>query len=220
MRFSFSLTLLLASTALAHPSPKKANKNAQANANANATAQCDPKNVAKLVGGIQANLNIQAQELKGVLALQKLVNANANAANGTAPPPPAAAAAAPPAYGAPADPAAAAAPPKDPNAAQQQQQQGQQNQQFAQEQAAVLSIQQAGVDFRKQNQELAKKLNSPAQDGLAIVAKAQLQEISQVQALTGDPAKDDAVLKMLVQEVQDGTKQNEKNLKAAESQCA
>lgn len=87
-------------------------------------------------------------------------------------------------------------------------------------QQSVLAIQQQGIALRANNQQLASAIKSPASDGLAIVAKAQVQEMTQVQGLKGTKA-DVATLKTLVTEVQDGTKQNQKNLAAAKSQkCA
>lgn len=50
------------------------------------------------------------------------------------------------------------------------------------------------------------------------MAKAQVTEKEQVTGLTGSK-KDKETLKTLVKEVQDGTKQNEQNLKAAQGQC-
>ncbi|EOA92306.1 uncharacterized protein SETTUDRAFT_86794 [Exserohilum turcica Et28A] len=91
---------------------------------------------------------------------------------------------------------------------------------FVAQQKAVLDIQSKGIAIRAKNQELAKQLNSPAIDGLATVAKAQVQEKDQVSGLKGTAA-DMKTLATLVQEVEDGTKQNEKNLAAAKSQkCA
>jgi hypothetical protein len=91
---------------------------------------------------------------------------------------------------------------------------------FQMTQKSVLGIQQKGIKIRSNNQKLAKEINSPAADGLAIVATAQVKEMSQVMGLN-NTAADAATLKQLVQEVQDGTKQNEKNLAAAKSQkCA
>ncbi|PZD36435.1 hypothetical protein A1F97_08312 [Pyrenophora tritici-repentis] len=112
-----------------------------------------------------ANLNIQAQELKGIQCLQK--------EEGTAG--------------------------------------------FKAEQASVLKIQQKGIEIRANNQKLAKEINSPAAAGLDIVAGAQVKEMMQVMSLNGTAKADDATLKMLVQEVEDGTKQNEKNLAEAKS---
>jgi hypothetical protein len=88
-------------------------------------------------------------------------------------------------------------------------------------QTSVLAIQQRGVDIRANNQKLAKEINSPAADGLAIVAGAQTKEIDQVKSLKGNAAADGETIKMLVQEVMDGTMQNQKNLQAAKGQaCA
>jgi hypothetical protein len=87
-------------------------------------------------------------------------------------------------------------------------------------QGSVLAIQQRGIDIRANNQKLAKEINSPAADGLAIVAGAQTKEIDQVRSLKGTSA-DAKTLGMLVTEVMDGTKQNQKNLAAAKGQtCA
>jgi hypothetical protein len=91
---------------------------------------------------------------------------------------------------------------------------------FQKTQKSVLGIQQKGIEIRSNNQKLAKEINSPAADGLAIVATAQVKEMTQVMGLN-NTAADVGTLKQLVQEVQDGTKQNEKNLAAAKSQkCA
>jgi hypothetical protein len=88
-------------------------------------------------------------------------------------------------------------------------------------QTSVLAIQQRGVDIRANNQKLAKEINSLAADGLAIVAGAQTKEIDQVKSLKGNAAADGETIKMLVQEVMDGTMQNQKNLQAAKGQaCA
>lgn len=83
----------------------------------------------------------------------------------------------------------------------------------------VLAIQQKGIDIRAQNQKLASSINNPSAKGLAVVAMAQTMEVEQVKTLTGSGAKDAATLKMLVTEVEGGTKQNMMNLQAAESQC-
>lgn len=91
-------------------------------------------------------------------------------------------------------------------------------QDFKNIQKAVLNIQQQGIDIRANNQKLAQDVNSPAKAGLAVVAKAQVTEKDQVTGLKGSSADKDT-LKTLVKEVQDGTKQNEKNLKAAQGQC-
>lgn len=88
---------------------------------------------------------------------------------------------------------------------------------FKATQAKVLDIQQKGIDIRTNNQKLAKQINSPASAGLDIVQGAQVKEKSQVQGLTGTAAADTATLNTLVQEVQDGTKQNQKNLADAKS---
>jgi hypothetical protein len=91
---------------------------------------------------------------------------------------------------------------------------------FSTTQKSVLAIQQKGITIRANNQKLAKEINSPAVAGLAIVAGAQVKEMTQVQGLK-DTAADAATLTTLVQEVQDGTKQNQKNLAAAKTQkCA
>ncbi|KAF1979371.1 hypothetical protein BU23DRAFT_403036, partial [Bimuria novae-zelandiae CBS 107.79] len=134
-----------------------------ASGTAGANPQC-AQIQAKLAKGIQANLDIQAQELKGIQTLQ------AGAANG-----------------------------------------------FAAQQQSVLDIQNQGIAIRATNQKLAAQINSPAQDGLATVAMAQVLEVSQVKSLNGT-AGDKATFTKLVQEVMDGTKQNQKNLAAAQSQ--
>jgi hypothetical protein len=51
------------------------------------------------------------------------------------------------------------------------------------------------------------------------VAGAQTKEIDQVRSLRGNAASDEETIKMLVQEVMDGTKQNQKNLEAAKGQA-
>ena len=89
---------------------------------------------------------------------------------------------------------------------------------FKDAQKAVLNIQQQGIDIRANNQKLAQGMDSPAKAGLAVVATAQITEKDQVTGLKGSSADKDT-LKILVKEVQDGTKQNEQNLKAAQSQC-
>ncbi|KAF2682395.1 hypothetical protein K458DRAFT_307327 [Lentithecium fluviatile CBS 122367] len=139
---------------------------------------CNAQLVAKLAGGIEQNLNIQAQELKGVQTLQKLTASNTTGASikGTS--------------------------------------------NFQSQQQAVLTIQQAGIDIRAQNQKIAQEINSPAQQGLAIVAQAQVTEMTQVMGLQGGGEQDKKTLEMLAKEVQDGTKQNMMNLMAAETQCA
>ncbi|KAF2847447.1 hypothetical protein T440DRAFT_456238 [Plenodomus tracheiphilus IPT5] len=131
---------------------------------------CDPEKVAQLVGGIQANLFVQKQELAGIKNLQKL-----EAKNGST--------------------------------------------HFSKERQNVLVIQQLGIDIRAQNQQIATEINSPAIDGLNIVQGAQITEMRQVMGLTGDKANDQDVLGTLVKEVEDGTKQNEANLAAAQGQC-
>ena len=91
---------------------------------------------------------------------------------------------------------------------------------FQATQKSVLDIQQKGVTIRASNQKLAQQINSPAVDGLAIVAMAQVLEITQVKGLKGN-ATDADTLQKLVKEVRDGTAQNQKNLAAAKSQnCA
>lgn len=90
---------------------------------------------------------------------------------------------------------------------------------FTSQRLSLLKIQQSGVDIRNSNQILAAELKSPSQQGLATVADAQILEINQVKQLRGGGSEDQATLKMLVQEVQDGTKQNMMNLAAAQSQC-
>ncbi|KAH8722356.1 hypothetical protein GQ44DRAFT_622830 [Phaeosphaeriaceae sp. PMI808] len=152
--------MCLIAAALAAPAPQAAG------------AKCTQAQ-AHLTKGIQQNLDIQAQELKGVQTLQVMEKA------GTA---------------------QAAA--------------------FQKEQKSVLSIQQQGIAIRANNQKLAKEINSPAASGLDIVAKAQVKEKDQVTGLKGNAA-DATTLALLVQEVQDGTKQNQMNLAAAKSQkCA
>lgn len=95
-----------------------------------------------------------------------------------------------------------------------------QSPEFQTEQQSVLRIQQQGINIRANNQKLAKEIKSPAASGLATVAMAQVKEMTQVQGLKGNEA-DANTLQQLVQEVQDGTKQNQKNLAAAKSQkCA
>jgi hypothetical protein len=170
----FLAALLLASTALALPAPQQGNPT---------NSSCNAQLVAKLAGGIDSNLNIQSQELKGVMTLQKLVASNTTNA---------------PSPGAPAG---------SPN-------------NFQLQQAAVLKIQQTGIDIRAENQRIAKEINSPAQAGLDTVAQAQVLEMTQVQGLQGGGDADKATLEKLVQEVMDGTKQNMMNVLAAESQCA
>ncbi|CBX96181.1 hypothetical protein IAQ61_001355 [Plenodomus lingam] len=91
--------------------------------------------------------------------------------------------------------------------------------QFPEERQRVLAIQQLGINIRAQNQNLAKDINSPAIDGLNVVEGAQITEMRQVMGLTGDGEKDKDVLETLVKEVEDGTKQNEANLAAAQGQC-
>ena len=90
---------------------------------------------------------------------------------------------------------------------------------FETQRQALLKIQQMGVDARTQNQKIAAAVNSPSAAGLAKVAMAQTTEINQVKSLKGTGAADEATLKQLVQEVQDGTKQNQANLAAAQGQC-
>ncbi|CAE7180159.1 hypothetical protein PTNB73_03705 [Pyrenophora teres f. teres] len=160
---SFAILALIAGSAFAAP----ASSGCAAAAAGNGTLTGDSCTAARtqLVDGIQANLDIQAQELKGIECLQKEV--------GTA--------------------------------------------KFKAEQTSVLAIQQKGIDIRAKNQQLAKEINSPAAAGLNIVAGAQVKEMMQVMSLTGTAEADDATLKTLVQEVQDGTKQNQKNLADAKS---
>lgn len=62
-------------------------------------------------------------------------------------------------------------------------------------------------------------INSPSQQGLAVVSQAQVMEMTQVTGLKGTAAADQSTLAMLVKEVQDGTKQNQMNLAMAQSQC-
>jgi len=88
---------------------------------------------------------------------------------------------------------------------------------FATTQQSVLAIQQKGITIREKNQKLAGEIKSPAADGLAVVAGAQTKEIEQVKGLKGTQA-DAGTLSMLVQEVRDGTKQNQMNLDAAKGQ--
>ena len=139
---------------------------------------------AQLVDGIKANLDIQAQELKGYARprnlLSSLPTTNLSFSIETL-----------------------------------QKQVGTAG--FNATQTSVLAIQQKGIDIRAKNQKLAKEINSPAAAGLDIVAGAQVKEMTQVTGLKGTAATDDATLKTLVQEVQDGTKQNEKNLADAKS---
>ena len=91
---------------------------------------------------------------------------------------------------------------------------------FQSEKECVLDIQQQGITVRASNQKLAATINSPATAGLAKVAMAQVTEMTQVQGLTGG-AGDAATIATVVQEVVDGTKQNQANLAAAKSQsCA
>lgn len=90
---------------------------------------------------------------------------------------------------------------------------------FEIERQAVLVIQQKGIDIRAKNQQMAMSLNSPSQMGLAVVAQAQTTEMMQVKSLEGGGDSDKKTLQTLVQEVEDGTKQNEMNLQMAESQC-
>ncbi|KAH3978663.1 hypothetical protein HBI56_081240 [Parastagonospora nodorum] len=157
--------LCLISVALAAPSPLSWRINAAAPAAPAAPKVNCTEVQAKLEKGIKANLDIQAQELQGVHALQLQ--------GGLA--------------------------------------------EFETTQQSVLSIQQKGITIRAENQKLAAEIKSPAADGLAIVAGAQTKEMMQVMSLKGTAA-DEATLKLLVQEVQDGTKQNQKNLAAATNQ--
>ncbi|RMZ67679.1 ATP binding [Pyrenophora seminiperda CCB06] len=82
---------------------------------------------------------------------------------------------------------------------------------FKATQTSVLAIQQKGIDIRANNQKLAASINSPASAGLATVAGAQVMEMTQVKGLKNAAADDNATLTTLVKEVQDGTKQNQKN---------
>ncbi|KAF2705499.1 hypothetical protein K504DRAFT_493942 [Pleomassaria siparia CBS 279.74] len=166
---TFLSLLFLAGAALALPAPQKGGGN----------ATCNSVLTAQLVGGIQANLNIQAQELQGVQTLASLTAANST---GRA----------------------------LPNNAVSD---------FQLTQSNVLTIQQKGIDIRAQNQKLASELNSPAAQGLAVVAMAQVMEVMQVKSLTGSGPADAKTLQLLVTEVQGGTKQNMMNLMAAESAC-
>jgi hypothetical protein len=88
---------------------------------------------------------------------------------------------------------------------------------FTRTKQSVLAIQQKGITIRQNNQKLAKKINSPATDGLATVAGAQVLEMMQVMGLNGTCA-DKATLATLMKEVVDGTAQNHKNLAAAQGQ--
>ncbi|KAL5115634.1 hypothetical protein ACEQ8H_006433 [Pleosporales sp. CAS-2024a] len=88
---------------------------------------------------------------------------------------------------------------------------------FGTQQLEVLCIQQQGIQIRQNNQQLAAQINSPAIAGLAIVENAQTLEMSQVTGLNRT-ATDAATLTLLVQEVRDGTAQNQKNLAAAQGQ--
>jgi len=90
---------------------------------------------------------------------------------------------------------------------------------FAIQRLKVLAIQQQGIDIRAMNQAIADEIKSPAIAGLKTVQGAQALEMRQVMGLTGNARTDDAVYQMLVQEVQDGTKQNQANLAAAKGQC-
>ncbi|KAH7068165.1 hypothetical protein BKA63DRAFT_107563 [Paraphoma chrysanthemicola] len=136
----------------------------------------------QLEKGIQANLDIQAQELTGVEALQSLLSGASAGGNATA--------SATTTFA------------------------------FQATQKEVLNIQAQGITIRAENQKLAGEISSPAANGLGIVAQAQVLEMTQVQNLNGTAA-DEATLQKLVQEVMDGTMQNQKNLAAAKEQaCA
>lgn len=93
------------------------------------------------------------------------------------------------------------------------------DQTFAMDRQKVLVIQQLGINIRAQNQEIAGEIKSPATAGLKIVQGAQIIELRQVMGLTGNEMTDAPVLKSLVQEVENGTKQNKANLVAAQGQC-
>lgn len=90
---------------------------------------------------------------------------------------------------------------------------------FATKRQDVLVIQQLGINIRTQNQQIAGEIKSPAIAGLNTVQGAQTTEMRQVMGLTGNEKTDAAVLQTLVKEVEDGTKQNEANLAAAQGQC-
>ncbi|KAB2103077.1 hypothetical protein AG0111_0g8862 [Alternaria gaisen] len=172
---TFTLLCLFAS-AIAAPAPQ-----------ASGTTNCAAIQM-KLEQGIQANLDIQAQELKGYAYSPSAQNSTI--LTGT--------------------PLSVYALKLQGGTAG-----------FNATQTSVLAIQQRGVDIRANNQKLAKEINSPAADGLAIVAGAQTKEIDQVKSLKGNAAADGETIKMLVQEVMDGTMQNQKNLQAAKGQvCA
>ncbi|KAF2110242.1 hypothetical protein BDV96DRAFT_668777 [Lophiotrema nucula] len=74
-----------------------------------------------------------------------------------------------------------------------------------------LAIQQKGIDICANNQKLASQIKGPSQQGLAIVAMAQITEMMQVKSLTGT-ISDTKTLDTLVKEVQDRTNQNIKNI--------
>ncbi|KAF2469741.1 uncharacterized protein BDR25DRAFT_227327 [Lindgomyces ingoldianus] len=76
----FFIVLLVAGIAAALPAPQENNA-----ANSTSNGKCDAKRTAQLVGGIQAHLNVQDMELKGIQTLQKL---STFAANGTSRAPP------------------------------------------------------------------------------------------------------------------------------------
>lgn len=141
---------------------------------------------AQLVDGIKANLDIQAQELKGYARSRNFI-------------------------------VFPSLPTTNPCFSIQTLQKQVGTAEFNATQTSVLAIQQKGIDIRAKNQKLAKEINSPAAAGLDIVAGAQVKEMTQVTGLKGTAATDDATLKTLVQEVQDGTKQNQKNLEDAKS---
>jgi hypothetical protein len=90
---------------------------------------------------------------------------------------------------------------------------------FGSQRLTVLTIQQQGIDIRSMNQAIADEIKSPATDGLKTVQGAQVLEMRQVMGLTGDAKTDGPIFQMLVQEVQDGTKQNQANLAASKGQC-
>ncbi|KAF9698705.1 hypothetical protein EKO04_002699 [Ascochyta lentis] len=141
--------------------------------NTRQTSSCDAVKVAQLSGGIQANLDVQKDELAGIKDLQSIeaTNSTASASN------------------------------------------------FAAQRLKVLAIQQQGIDIRAMNQAIAGEIKSPATDGLNTVQGAQVLEMRQVMELTGVAKSDEPIFQLLVKEVQDGTKQNQANLAAAEGQC-
>ncbi|KAF2185762.1 hypothetical protein K469DRAFT_631665 [Zopfia rhizophila CBS 207.26] len=175
--------LFIAGTAFAFPAPTQGTQK----------PNCSAQQVQQLSDGIQANLDIQKQELQGVLSLQQLVhaanNSTQNAGNATST-----------------------------NSCTPSEAQAQAEGEFVSEQKKVLDIQTKGIQIRAENQKIAAQLNSPAASGLAVVAMAQVLEMMQVQMLKGGGNNDVKLLNMLVKEVNDGTKQNEMNKMAAESQ--